>query len=51
MRTDTPPMTRLADYRPPEFQIDQVRLEFDLHPSATRVKARMVVRRLSLIHI
>jgi len=45
MRTDTPPMTRLADYRPPEFQIDQVRLEFDLHPSATRVKARMVVRR------
>jgi aminopeptidase N len=45
MRTDTPQAIRLADYRPPAFLIDQVHLTFDLKPYATRVKARLEVRR------
>jgi len=45
MRTDTPQPVRLAEYRPPAFLIDEVRLEFALDPRATRVKARLVVRR------
>ncbi len=45
MRTDTPQPVRLADYTPPAFAIDRVDLDFDLEPSATRVKARLEVRR------
>jgi len=45
MRTDTPQPIRLTDYRPPAFLIDQVELTFDLAPNATRVKARLAVRR------
>ena len=45
MRTDTPQPIRLSDYRPPAFLIDEVRLDFDLQPSATRVRARLKVRR------
>ena len=45
MRTDIPQPIRLSDYRPPAFLIDEVRLEFDLIPDATRVKARLEVRR------
>jgi len=45
MRTDTPQPIRLSDYRPPAYLIDEVRLEFDLSPNATRVRARMAVRR------
>jgi len=45
MRTDTPQPIRLSDYRPPAFLIDEVRLDFSLEPSATRVKARLSVRR------
>ena len=45
MRTDTPQPIRLADYRPPAFLIDEVHLDFDLEPNATRVKARLQVRR------
>jgi aminopeptidase N len=45
MRTDTPQPIRLADYRPPAFLVDEVHLTFDLKPSATRVKARLQVRR------
>ncbi|HEY8003962.1 MAG TPA: aminopeptidase N, partial [Phenylobacterium sp.] len=45
MRTDTPQPIRLADYRPPAFLIDEVHLTFDLKPDATRVKARLQVRR------
>ena len=43
---DTPPQpTRLADYRPPEFLIDEVDLVFDLDPSDTRVVAHLLLRR------
>ncbi len=45
MRTDTSQPIALADYRPPAFLIDEVRLDFDLQPAATRVKARLVIRR------
>jgi aminopeptidase N len=45
MRTETPQPIRLADYRPPAFLIDDVSLDFDLAPNATRVKAKLNVRR------
>ena len=45
MRTETPTPIRLADYAPPAYLIDKVRLEFNLEPNATRVKARLSVRR------
>jgi aminopeptidase N len=45
MRTDTPQPVRLSDYRPPAFLIDAVHLEFNLDPAATRVKARLSIRR------
>ena len=43
MRTDqaVPAPVRLEDYRPPAFRVETVRLDFDLHPSVTRVRARM----------
>ena len=36
---------RLADYRPPDYAILQLELEFDLHPNRTRVVARTRFRR------
>jgi len=45
MRTDTPQPVRLADYQPPAFLIDAVTLDFSLEPNATRVKAKLTVRR------
>src|SRR5205809_4895089 len=43
---DKPPQpTRLADYRPPNFLIDQVELEFDLGDTEPRVKSHLVLRR------
>jgi aminopeptidase N len=43
---DKPPQpTRLADYRPPDFLIDNVELEFDLGDTETRVKSRLALRR------
>ena len=36
---------RLQDYRPPAFLIDEVELDFELDPRATRVRARLDVRR------
>src|SRR5215468_166108 len=45
MRTETPQPIRLADYSPPAYLVDEVHLTFQLEPSATRVKARLAVRR------
>ncbi len=45
MRTDTPRPVRLADYRPFGFRIDSLHLDFQLEPSATRVKAKMALAR------
>ena len=45
MRTDTPQPIRLSDYRPPNFLIDEVKLDFSLEPHTTRVKAVLSIRR------
>jgi aminopeptidase N len=49
MRNDEAPSpqqsTRLADYRAPDWLIDNVALDFDLATSATRVTARIEFRR------
>ena len=45
MRTEPPPPVRLADYRPPTFLVDEVELDLVLEPNATRVKARLAIRR------
>jgi aminopeptidase N len=45
MRTDIPQPVRLEDYRPPAFLVEEVELAFDLHPSATRVRSRLKLRR------
>jgi aminopeptidase N len=45
MRTETPQPIRLFDYRPPAFLIEEVDLDFRLDPTATRVKARLTIRR------
>ena len=45
MRTDMPQPIRLADYAPPAFLIDEAQLTFNLAPNATRVTARLTVRR------
>ena len=45
MRTDIAQPIRLVDYRPPAYLIDEVRLEFRLEPSATRVKSILSIRR------
>ena len=40
-----PAVTRLADYAPPPFFVDQVDLDFDLDAARTVVRARLEVRR------
>ena len=45
MRTEEPRPVRLADYRPYPFAVDTAELDFDLHPHATRVKAKLALRR------
>jgi aminopeptidase N len=44
MRTDTAPLIRLADYRPPDWLVETVHLEFVLHPTDTRVRARLTLK-------
>ena len=45
MRTDQPVPVRLADYRPPDHLVDTVELDFQLEPGATRVRAKLAIRR------
>ena len=45
MRTEQPVPIRLADYKAPAYLIEETHLDFDLRPGATRVKARLVVKR------
>jgi len=47
MRTETPVQIKLADYQPYPFAIDDVLLRFELEPSATKVHAKMTVRRVN----
>ncbi|GJD59692.1 aminopeptidase N [Methylobacterium dankookense] len=44
MRTETPPLIHLSDYRPSDFLIDRVDLDVRLHPSRTRVTAVLALR-------
>ncbi|MDP4022835.1 aminopeptidase N [Methylobacterium sp. NEAU 140] len=44
MRTETPPLIRLEDYRPSDFLIDRVDLDIRLDPHATRVTATLALR-------
>ncbi|MDI4664002.1 aminopeptidase N [Xanthobacter autotrophicus] len=45
MRDAEPKAIHLADYRPPEWLVDKVELDFALHPSQSRVTARLALRR------
>ena len=44
MRTETPPTIRLKDYKPSDYLIDQVSLDVDLQPTATRVVSTLKMR-------
>ena len=44
MRTDIAQPIRLKDYRPPDWLVKTVSLEFSLHPTATRVRATLILR-------
>ena len=44
MRTDTAkPPVRLADYRPPDYLIDRVELDINLHLTRTLVRSRLYI--------
>ena len=45
MNTTEPTVTRLADYAPPPFLVDEVDLEFELDEARTLVRAKLRVRR------
>ena len=44
MRTDTARPVQLKDYRPPDWLVDKVALDFLLHPTKTLVRARLELR-------
>jgi aminopeptidase N len=44
MRTETPPVIRLDDYRPTDYLIDVVDLNIQLSPDAARIVSRLSVR-------
>src|SRR6201991_4459485 len=45
MRTDTGQVINLADYRPTDFVLERVDLTFELHPTETKVEARLIFHR------
>ncbi len=45
MKTDTPRPILLKDYRPPNYLIYAVNLDVSLHPTRTRVRARLKIKR------
>ncbi len=44
MRTDTTPLIRLKDYRPPDWLVDTVSLDVSLHPTQTKVRATLAFK-------
>ncbi|RAI44281.1 aminopeptidase N [Rhodoplanes roseus] len=44
MRTEQARPIRLSDYRPPDWLVDTVDLDVALHPTRTRVRARLAVK-------
>jgi aminopeptidase N len=45
-----PPVIHREDYRPPDWLVPDVSLDFQLDPAATRVRARLEVRRNEMHH-
>jgi len=45
MRNPPAQIIRLTDYQPPDFLIESVELDISLHPTQTRVSARLSLRR------
>ncbi len=44
MRTDIAQPIRLSDYRPPDWLVETVHLDVSLHPTETRVRAKLALR-------
>jgi aminopeptidase N len=44
MRTEQARPVRLQDYRPPDWLVDRVELDVNLHPTATQVRATLSLR-------
>ena len=44
MRTEQARPVRLQDYRPPDWLVDEVRLDVSLHPTASRVRSDLSLR-------
>ncbi len=44
MRTDTAQPIRLKDYRPPDWLVETVSLDFSLHPTQTKVRATLALK-------
>src|SRR5215470_15236415 len=44
MRTEQARPVRLKDYRPPDWLVESVELDVSLHPTATRVRARLALK-------
>jgi len=44
MRTDTAQPIRLKDYRPPDWLVETVSLDFSLHPMQTKVRATLALK-------
>ena len=45
LATPTPPVIRREDYRPPDWLVPEIALDLALDSVATRVRARLTVRR------
>jgi aminopeptidase N len=44
MRTDIAQPIRLKDYRPPDWLVETVHLDLSLHPTATKVRAKLALK-------
>src|SRR5471032_1798176 len=44
MRTDTAQPIRLKDYRPPDWLVETVALDFSLHPTQSKVRATLALK-------
>src|SRR5712692_2402051 len=44
MRTEDARPVRLEDYRPPDWLVETVELDVSLHPTATRVRATLMLK-------
>src|SRR5262245_63472226 len=49
MSAEKPQVVHRRDYRPPDYRIESVELDFDLHEDETLVRARLEVRRNAVL--